>query len=284
MRRRTVVAAALAGAALGAGILWWATPTAGSRLERARDLTIQGKYEQAAAAYREVLESVGTTAPSMRRERVEALARLGDLLYLRLGQPAAAADAYRRMILEVPTHRESWASREKLADIARYHLHDLPEAIAHEQALASSGQAGADRFGYRVAKDYLELREYEQCRREARNLVEADPNGEWTDDALFLIATAWQLEGKHAEAIGAFREVIARFPGTDAAARALHGIGGEQVALGQLEAALDTYLAVLPVHPEPSRVQPDIARVRRLIAEARKVQELKGGREAHLTR
>ena len=284
MRRRTVVAAALAGAALAALGLWWAIPTAGSRLEEARGLALEGKHPEAAAAYRAVLGSLDATDPSVRAERVVALARLGDLLYLHVGEPAAAADAYRRLILEAPTHRESWAAREKLADIARRHLGDLHEAVAHEQALAASGQTGADRFGYRAAKGYLELRDHEQCRREARALVDADPHGEWADDALFLIATAWQLQGRHAEAIETFRELCTRFPGTEMAARALHGIGGEQVALGQLEAALGTYLEVLPVHPDPARVQPDIARVRRLIAEARRAKELEGGREAHLER
>lgn len=284
MRRRTVVAAALAGAALVAGILWWAIPTAGSRLEAAHALVLDGNYPAAIAAYRAVLASLDATDPSDRPERVEALARLGDLLYLRAGEPAAAADAYRRLILDAPTHREAWGAREKLADIDRNHLHDFSEAIANEQALAASGQAGADKFGYRAAKGYLELRDYPQCRKEARALVEAYPDGEWTDDALFLIATAFQLEGKHREAIGTLREVIARFPGTEAAARALYGIGGEQVSLGELEAALGTYLEVLPVHPDPARVQPDIARVRRLIALARLAKEREGASLAHLER
>lgn len=284
MRRRTVVAAVLAGAVLGAGLLAWAIPTAGSRLEEARSLVLEGRHQEAIAAYRAVLASLDAADASVRPERVEALARLGDLLYLHAGEPAAAADAYRRLIVEAPTHREAWTARERLADIARRHLRDLPEAIAHEQALAASGQAGADRFGYRAAKGYLELGDHDQCRREARALVESSPDGEWTDDALFLVATAWQVQGKHREAIETFREVIARFPGTEMAARALHGIGGEQAALGELEAALATYLEVLPVHPDPARVQPDIARVQRLIAQDKLAKAHEGGREAHLTR
>ncbi len=284
MRRRTVVGAACAGAALGAGILGWAIPTTGSRLEEARALTLERQVPEAIAAYREVLASLDPADASGRRERVEALARLGDLLYLHAGEPAAAADAYRRLILEAPTNREAWKAREKLADIARHHLRDLPEAIAHEQALAASGQAGADRFGYRAAKGYLELREYAQCRREARALADGTPESEWADDALFLVATAWQLEGDRRKALETFREIAARFPGTEAAARALHGVGGEQVALGEFEAALGTYLEVLPVHPEPERVQPDIARARRLAAAARLAKEREGGLEAHLAR
>jgi tetratricopeptide (TPR) repeat protein len=284
VRRRTVVAAVLAGAALGAGILAWAFPTTGSRLEGARELARTGKFDEAIRAYREVLASLDPTDPSVRPERVAALADLGDLLYLEAGEPAAAADAYRRLILEGPTGPESRIARERLADIARRHLHDLPEAIAHEQALAASGQPGTDRFGYRAAKGYLELREYEQCRREARALLDAYPESEWADDALFLVATSWQIEGKHREAIGAFEEIRARFPGTEAAARALHGIGGEQLALGELEAALATFVEVLEIHPRPALVQPDIARVRELIAREREQAAVVGGREAHLTR
>jgi tetratricopeptide (TPR) repeat protein len=284
VRRRTVVVAVLSGAALGAGVLAWAIPTPGSRLEGARELALAGKHGEAIREYREVLASLDPTDPSVRPERVAALEGLGNLLYLEAGEPAAAADAYRRLILESPTGPESRTARERLADIARRHLHDLPEAIAHEQALAASGQPGTDRFAYRAAKGYLELREYEQCRREARALLEANPESEWADDALFLVATSFQIEGKHREAIGAFREIGARFPGTEAAARALHGIGGELLALGELEEALATLVEALQVHPQPALVQPDIARARELLARARERRETEGGREAHLTR
>ncbi len=247
-----------------------------TRLERARQLTFAGKSVEATAEYRAllaILDDADRNDEQAQAARVESLSRSGDLSYLELRDYRSAVEAYRGLIRVAPNHEEAWAAREKLADISRRFFGDLHEAIAQWQALAASGRPDAERFAYLTAKGYFELHEYEQSRKECRDLADRAPDTKWAADALFLLGTSWQFEGKHEEAIAVFEEVEARWADTELGPRSRFQIGQAKLALDDPEGALASYLEALKRHPDPQRVQAEITRARRSVAEAQRIQQ-----------
>ncbi|WP_373046640.1 tetratricopeptide repeat protein [Vulgatibacter sp.] len=261
-------------AALAAGGLAWGVHynSVGARLERASELVFERKYEEAVAAYRAIV--AGLDPDEDREGWVEAHARLGEITYLELSEPRRAAEIYRRLIATAPQAEESWTARERLAEIARGELDDVHDAIAQWEALARSGRPNADRFALKIARAYFSLGDYEQCRQEAQALAERSPGGRWTADALFLLATAFQMENRHDEAVAAFEVVESRYPDTAVAARSRYQIGQSKASQRDWEGAQAALLAALETHPDPWRVQADLARVRKHLAELRKMRPL----------
>ena len=272
--------ALLTAALLGAGIGWAALRNGPeARLERAAGLVFESRHAEAAATYRAIIDSLDRDED--RQAWVEAHARLAEVLWVGLDDPRGAAEIYRRLVAQAPQAEASWIARERLAELARNHFGDVHEAIAHWQALATSGRPGADLFAMRVARAYVRLHDYEQARQEALALAQRSPDGAETDDALFLVATAWQLEGKHDEAVAAFEEVERRWPDTDIAARARYQIGQSRASQRDWDAAQAALLEALESHPDPWRVQAELARVRKHLAEERKMRPLSRDEALH---
>ena len=71
-----------------------------------------------------------------------------------------------------------------------------------------------------MARQYLELRNYDQARTEARILRERWPQSPEADEAQLLTAQAWALEQRTGEALGAFQAAIDRKPRPEVAALA----------------------------------------------------------------
>lgn len=266
-------------AAVGAGLTWgFLQGTVEDRLEKARQLSYERRFDEAASTYRTILSQMDADdGPAASRARREAQLRLGDIRYLDLGDMRGGASVYRELVAEAPNSDEAFDARQKLARIAR-RSGDLPEAISQWQALAASGREGAERFSYKVAQAYSKLGDYEQARTEARSLAQRAPESGFVPRALFLVATSFQLEGDWEPAIAAFEELERLHPGTELAARARYQIGQCQGSMKNWEAALESLLAALEVHPDPWRVQQDIARVRKHLAEHRKIM---GNLRAH---
>jgi len=247
-----------------------------SRLERARQLSFAGKTQEAAAEYRALLaflDDEDGDDEAVRAARAESLARYGDLSYLELRDYRSAAEAYRTLIAEQPSHEEAWAAREKLADLAKRFLGDPSEAIAQWQELSESGRPDSERFAYLAAKSYFEQQQYAQARNECAALAQRAPGSKWAADALFLLATAWQFEGDNAQAVAAFEEVERNWPESELAPRARFQIGQARLAMDDPEGALSSYLEALKRHPDPQRVQAEILRARRRLAEAQRIEQ-----------
>jgi len=254
-------------------------PSIERRLEEARELIFQQRTEEAIAAYRSLLYAL-ESQPGKEAEcaRIEALSRIGDLTYLEKRDVRGAAETYRALIDLAPQSEEAYWAREKLAEIAHRHLKDYPEAISHWQALAGSGRPDADRFAYLVAKAYFELRDFEQSRQECETVARKFPDSKAAQDALFLLATSHQFEGNHEKAIAAFDRVEELWPGTEIATRARFQKGRARFASGDPDGALADYLEALKTHPDPERVQAEIARARRHLAELERIR--RGGPRA----
>lgn len=270
---RTAAIIALGALALGC------QPRLESRLEEARELVFQQRTEEAIAAYRSLLIALeGESGEDALRMRIEALSRVGDLTYLEKRDVRVAAETYRQLIQLAPASEEAFWAREKLAEIAHRYFKDYTEAITQWQALASSGREGAENFAYLVAKAYFELRDFDQSRKECEAVAQKFPDSKASQDALFLLATSLQFEGEFEASIEAFERVEKLWPETEIATRARFQKGRSRLSAGDPDGALADYIEALKTHPDPERVQAEIARARRHVAELERIR--KGGPRA----
>ncbi|HEY6105236.1 MAG TPA: tetratricopeptide repeat protein, partial [Anaeromyxobacteraceae bacterium] len=270
--RRLVLAALLAAAAGCGGV--------GRKLEEGNDLRHAGKPREALAAYREVLGVLGE-GPLSRSDadlRLRALKYAADVSYLELGDYVGAISYYRRVISLYPGGEDAWRARAAIGDIYVDRFNDRVAAIAHYADVAGSASREAPRYQLLVARQYLELRNYDQARTEARILREKWPQSPEADEAQLLTAQAWALEQRTGEALGAFQAAIDRKPRPEVAALALEGQAHIYAQLGKFDKAIELYAQALPAHPNPDAIRTNIEKVRERREAARTVTP--GDREA----
>lgn len=240
-------------------------------LDRADDLAFDGKPKAALDQVKLALDALrGKQDPASQRLRLKALARGGRLCHLFLHAPKAALAFYRALVEDAPGSDLAFEARQQMAEIHLVDLSDRAGAIAQYQALVAAfpKRRGADHFQYEVADGYFHLGDYAQTRTEAHHLIKRYPDSGWVDDALYLIGSAWHAQGKLDNAIGAFRELVARFPHSKLTPRAEVEIGNCLEEGGHDAAALKAYIAALPNHPDPTTVQMKIERLQARMAAA----------------
>ena len=183
------------------------------KLDEANDRRHAGRPAEALALYREVLAELGEgrLAPADAEVRLRALQYAGDVSYLDLGDFRGAVAYYRRLIALAPGTTEAWQARAVIGDIFRDRFGDPVGAIAQWAEIAGSPSPSAPTYQLKVAREYLELRNFEQARTEARILRDRWPRSAEADEAQLLTAQAWSLERRSDEALRAFqaaREVL----------------------------------------------------------------------------
>ncbi|HZY05572.1 MAG TPA: tetratricopeptide repeat protein [Anaeromyxobacteraceae bacterium] len=270
---RRLLAAALLAAAAGCG-------GASRKLEEGNDLRHAGKPREALAAYQEVLAVLGE-GPLSRSDadlRLRSLKYAADVSYLELGDYVGAISYYRRIISLYPGGEDAWRARSAIGDIYVDRFNDRVAAIAQYADVAASGWRQAPRYQLKVARQYLELKNYDQARTEARILREKWPQSPEADEAQLLTAQAWALEQRTDEALGAFQAAIDRKPRPEVAALALEGEAHLYAQLGKFDKAIELYAQALPAHPNPDAIRTSIEKVRERREAARTVTP--GDREA----
>ncbi len=270
---RRLLLAALVAAAAGCGGM-------GRKLEEGNDLRHAGKPREALEAYREVLAVLGEGSVSRTDAdlRLRALKYAADVSYLELGDYVGAISYYRRIISLYPGGEDAWRARAAIGDIYVDRFNDRVAAIAQYADVAASTSREAPRYQLKVARQYLELRNYDQARTEARILREKWPQSPEADEAQLLTAQAWALEQRNDEALGAFQAAIDRKPRPEVAALALEGEAHIYAQLGKLDKAIELYNQALPAHPNPDAIRTNIEKVRERREAARTVTP--GDREA----
>ncbi len=181
--RLTLVALALL--ALGSGCR-----PAARRLEEANTLRHGGNSRGALQRYKEILADLGDGAlsPENGAVREKALRGAGDVSYLELGDYTGAVSYYRRIISLYPGSAEAREARVAIGDIYRERFGDYLAAIAQYADVAACDAPEAPRYQLEVAKTYLELKNFEQARTEARILMERWPQHALAEDAQLLNA------------------------------------------------------------------------------------------------
>jgi tetratricopeptide (TPR) repeat protein len=259
-RRRSALAAALGALAL----LATACSSPDGKLEAANALRHQGKQQEALAAYREILGELGDgTIPRWETGvRLKALRYAADVSYLDLGDYLGAIGYYRRIVSLYPGTDDAWKARAAIGDIYAQRLGDPRAAITQYAAVAQGESRDAPRFQLLVARQYLELKNFEQARTEARILRERWPQSPEADDAQLLTAQAWSLEDRPEEALGAFQAAVDRRPRPEVAALALEGAAQIQARAGRFDKAIELYTQAMPGHPNPDALRTNIDKVR----------------------
>jgi tetratricopeptide (TPR) repeat protein len=234
------------------------------KLEAANALRHQGRVQEALSAYKDLLGELGDgTIPKWETGvRLRALQYAADVCYLDLGDYPSAIGYYRRIVSLYPGTDEAWRARAAIGDIYAQRLGDRQAAVAQYAAVAQGDSKEAPRFQLLVARQYLELKNFEQARTEARILRERWPRAPEADDAQLLTAQAWALEDRPEEALGAFQAAVERRPRPEIAALALEGEAQIQARAGRFDKAIELYTQAMPGHPNPDSLRTNIEKVR----------------------
>jgi tetratricopeptide (TPR) repeat protein len=237
---------------------------AGKRLEEANARRVAGDPRGALDAYKSILADLGE-APLGAADasvRQKALRFAGDVSYLELGDYTGAISDYRRIISLSPGTKEARHARIVIGDIYRERFQDHLAAIAQYADVAASDAPEAPACQLEVAKAYLELKQHEQARTEARILRERWPTHALAEDAQLLTAQAWSLERRDDEALRAFQALLDSNPRAEIAARALEGQAHIHAQAARFDRALELYALALPQHPNPEAIATAIEAVR----------------------
>lgn len=235
-----------------------------SKLEAANAKRVAGDARGALQAYKEILAQLGEAplGASDQAVRLKALRFAGDVSYLELGDYVGAISYYRRIVSIAPGTKEARDARVVVGDIYRERFRDDLAAIAQYAEVAGSGAPEAPRYQLEVAKCYLELKNYEQARVEARVLRDKWPMDPLAEEGQLLTAQAWSLEKRDDEAMRAFQALVDSHPRPEIAARALEGQAHIHAQASRFDRALELYALALPQHPNPEAIRTAIDAVR----------------------
>jgi tetratricopeptide (TPR) repeat protein len=251
-----------------AGLLVLLLASCGSRerqLEDANTLRHAGKPKEALGIYRTVLAEMGDGPLSDGEAllRTKALKYAAEISYLELGDYPSAVAYYRRIVSLQPATREAFEARGAIGDIYRERFNDPLAAIAQYADIAARDVPGAAGAQLKIARAWLELKNFEQARTAARAVRERWLSSPEADEAQLLTAQAWASEGRAEEALGAYRALAERRPGQELVARALEGQALLYAQEGRFDRALELYAQALPIHPNPEAIRTNIEAVSR---------------------
>lgn len=276
-------AGVLGAVVLGVGLSWLLVGqnTAEGRLERARNLTFDGRPEAALREVKRVLAAVGDAeGPSpVLREALSRAAQITD--YHLSGRALDAVVYYGRLVEQFPGTPEAFDAGVRVAEIYAQRLGQTQKAERQFAAVvdAHRTQPGVERLLVRAARLAADGGRYEAAIDHAQRLLDEYTDSDLAPEAQSLVGTALHLAGRHADAVKAFQAVAERWPRTEAAARALFEAGNCLAEGADYAHAIARYLESLPDHPEPMLVQRSLERVRRHFAAERAIQF---GRQAAL--
>jgi len=236
----------------------------GRQLDEANAARHAGRPRDALRGYQAVLAELGEghLAPREDSLRLRALRYAADVSYLELADFTQAISYYRRIVALYPGTEAAWSARAITGDIYKDRLNDRMAAIAQWADIAAGDGPQAATYQLKVAREYLDLKNCEQARTEARILRERWPTSELADEAQLLTGQAWVLDKRDEEGQRAFGALLARRPRPDLAARALEAQADLAAQEGKLDRALELYRQALPTHPNPDTIRMAIERVR----------------------
>ena len=234
------------------------------RLDDANAARRAGRSADAIAGYQAVLAELGDGRLPDREAalRLKALRGAADVAYLELGDFTQAVSYYRRIVALYPGSEDAWKARALTGDIYLQRFADPMGAIAQWADIAQGDAPEAAAYQLKVASAYLDLRNFQQARTEARVLRERWPASDLADEGQLLTAQAWAFEKRPDEAQRAFQALLDGRPRPELRARALEGQAGLAADNGKLERALALYEQALDGHPRPDTIRLAIAKVK----------------------
>ncbi|MBI3178745.1 MAG: tetratricopeptide repeat protein, partial [Deltaproteobacteria bacterium] len=125
-----------------------------------------------------------------------------------------------------------------------------------------------------IVSAYLQLKNHEQARTEAAQVIERWPQSPEAAQGRFQIANSYYVQGRYAEAVATYERLLEDKPEPQLAALVLFELGNCFQAQAAPERALAYYYACLQDHPDPMLVQQKIRRVRTRMLRARPLPEI----------
>src|SRR5205823_4575150 len=147
-----------------------------------------------------------------------------------------------------------------------------PAPLARRRARPGSGrhaapdQPGADAAQLKIARALLDRGEWFAARGAAAELQSRWPRSPLAPAAALLAASTFNLSGRHAEAIAAYRKVAQQYSGTRQEAEARFETGNCLVELGDDAHAVQEFTQALGKHDSPEVVQFAMERAQRRLA------------------
>ena len=239
----------------------------GERLAQARDLALSGHHRAALLEARAVLFAL----PDSRDEATEAARRgalklAGDLCALHLDDARCAAAEYRQLLKRFPTSPEAFEARERLGDLFQ-RMSDVQGALEawRDQVAAAPDRAGADQAQLKITRALIDLGQLSEARAAAAELVSRWPASPLGASASLIAAGTFHLEGRHADAIAAYKKVVTAYPRTAYQADAWFEQGNCLSELGDDPKAIQAFTAALVRHESPNLVEFALERAQRRI-------------------
>ncbi len=246
----------------------------GERLAQARDLALAGHHRAALLEARAVLFAL----PDSRDEATEAARRgalklAGDLCALHLDDARSAAAEYRQLLKRFPTSPEAFEARERLGDLFQ-RMSDVQGALEawRDQVAAAPDRAGADQAQLKITRALIDLGQLAEARAAAAELVSRWPASPLGASASLIAAGTYHLEGRHADAIAAYKKVAAAYPRTAYQADAQFEQGNCLSELGDDAKAIQAFTVALVRHESPDLVEFALQRAQRRIDLQRSVR------------
>lgn len=243
------------------------------RLEQARDLALSGHARAAFLEAKAILFSIGRErSAELDQVRRGTLKLAGDLCALHLDDPRCAAREYRELVKTFPESPEAFEARARLGDLdlRNGNVKAAIEAF-RDQVAAAPDRVGADTAQLKIARALVDLGDHAEARRAVAELLSRWATSALRPGAALLAASTHHLEGRHVEAVKAYKAVAAQFTGTPQSAEALFELGNCLVEQGDDDKAVPAFTAALAKHREPEVVQFALERAQRRLHLGRSV-------------
>jgi len=234
-------------------------------LREAQDLLASGQPAEARVAFQEFIQ----TYPDS-KNLPWALFGLASADHLRLDRYASALAIYHRLILLFPTHETAPLTLERLAGIYLSNLKDYPAAIRILTRLRDEygrNDNRWDEYQDRISWACFMMDDYPAARQACSRLIEESPDSPLAEQAYLRLADSYYVQDMIPQALTAYQEALARFPGGRFKDRIKFRTANCLEETGQLTEARRVYLEILESYDNPEAVRIRLAGVEKRLKE-----------------
>lgn len=128
---------------------------------------------------------------------------------------------------------------------------------------------------FEKAQQFIEQGDFDKAREIYLDVLDRVSNGDWSDDAQFLLAKSYELEGNYAEAEKKYTEFVANNPQSELVANAYIGIGNVFEKQKKFDKAEEAFKKA-----EAESVDKSVTEQARILAEKVKVKKIASERAA----
>lgn len=236
----------------------------------AEKLWTDGKYAAAVSEFEKVSQRDPTG-----KLGTQALLRGATTQELFLKQYAEAVQKLKRYTEISHDDASVWAARKQIGEILFNKTEQYDQALRWYQNLLQLQPKAEEvpEFTYRVARCQFYLGKFEDALASYLLIIKANPQTQLAERATFEIAQTHLAQGEQAgtartaqdyfkNALAAYQDFLKKFPKSSLAPEAEFGIASCQEATDQLDAAFQSYQALLDTYPSRKVIEIKLERIR----------------------